>query len=330
MVRSFLLSLGAALALAAGPATATAADSAPIRPYRIALLQNTTAVEDAYDVIRGEFTKKGWVEDRDYFLNYSTAMGDMATLTSLVDAAVEDRSDLIIALQTVTLQASIRRAGETPIVFHVVSDPFLAGVGRTDSDKLGNVTGVYFGDIGVETQAERLNILRRIVPGARRIGILFTPSDPESVRSKDTMIEAAGRVGLTAEAVPVPAADQLTEAVQALVARRVDAIQMVNSSVISASFPVVVQVARRNGIPIFGHSPSHVLQGSIAAYVPDMDESARQAARMAIRVLEGATPAEIPLLQVQNFALHISKRSAAAFGITLPEELVNTAQRVVD
>lgn len=318
--------LSPAILLSAAVATTAVADP----QYTIAMLQNTTAVENAYDVMRGEFTKAGLVEDRDYLLNYSTALGDYATMVSLIDAAVEDKANLIIALQTVTLQASIRRAPSTPIVFHVVSDPFIAGVGRSDTDKLPNVTGVYFGDIGADTQIKRLNVLKRVVPNARRIGLLFSPSDPESVRARDTMIEAAQQLGLRIESVPVTSADTLNEAAQALVARNIDAIQLVNSSVISASFEIVLQVARRNRVPIFGHSPSHVLRGSVAAYVPDMDESARQAAAMALRVLKGESPADIPLKQVQNFTLHVSKRSARQFGLTLPDELVKTAAIVIE
>jgi len=101
------------------------------------------------DAIKLGLRESDMEPDRDYELNLSSAQGDLATLPNLIDAAVDAKAKVIVALQDATLQVAVQRVKSIPIVFHLLADPFAAGAGKSDSNHLPNITGVYspgFGD----------------------------------------------------------------------------------------------------------------------------------------------------------------------------------------
>ncbi|MDX1384624.1 MAG: ABC transporter substrate binding protein, partial [Thermoanaerobaculia bacterium] len=149
---------------------ARAALRRPDRQVRIDLLEYVEVqdTEDAERGIRDGFRDAGWVEGRDFVLRKRIAQGDMPTLPALVDAAVTERTDLIMTLSTPTLQAALSRGGDTPIVFTFCASGVAAGAGASDEDHLPNVTGV-------PTESpypELVALAREALPSLRRIGTL--------------------------------------------------------------------------------------------------------------------------------------------------------------
>ncbi|HZM26178.1 MAG TPA: ABC transporter substrate binding protein, partial [Gemmatimonadales bacterium] len=128
---------------------------------------------------------------RDYQLKLTSAQGDLTALPNLIDAAVDAKAKVIVTLQDATLQVAVQRVKSIPIVFHLLADPFAAGAGKSDSDHLPNVTGVYSPGFGDPEQTRRVELIRRIVPRARHIGVLFSPQEALSVTFKDRLTKAA-------------------------------------------------------------------------------------------------------------------------------------------
>src|SRR5439155_11509799 len=128
-------------------------------------------------------------------LQLRNAQGDMATLSSMVDAALTDNTDLIIASTTPALQSALRRGRGTPLVFTLVANPVIAGAGKSDADHLPFVTGSYI----PAPHEEGLAALKLCLPKARRIGTLFVPAEVNSVYYKDQLIAAARKLGLEVE-----------------------------------------------------------------------------------------------------------------------------------
>src|SRR5262249_54474538 len=143
--------------------------------------------------------------DRDYTLKLTSAQGDLATLPSLIDAAVDAKAKVIVTLQDATLQVAVQRVKSIPIVFHLLADPFAAGAGKSDSNHLPNVTGVYSPGFGDPEQTRRVDLIRRIVPKARRLGILFSPKEALSVAFKDRLTKAARQAGHQRNTAPANA-----------------------------------------------------------------------------------------------------------------------------
>jgi ABC-type uncharacterized transport system substrate-binding protein len=322
VIRQFLtsapkLGLAAALVLVAGcgktaekPAPGQAAAGAPplIALVRAADWMGSEWSEDA---IKVGLQEMNLVEGKDFQIKVSSAQGDLATLPSLLDAAVDAKAAVIVTLQDATLQAAVQRVKNVPIVFHVLSDPFAAGAGTSDSNHLANVTGVYSPGFGDPEQNRRLELIRRVVPKAKKVGILFSPGEPLSVSLKDKMTESAQKVGLTVESVPINNVSEGTDATNALIAKKVDAIEIYGNAAHSA-FESIIQVAKAAKVPVFSPSPFEVMKGATAAFYPDFQEGGAVAGKMIARILKGESPANIPFYRLETTKTKMAGEDQAA------------------
>lgn len=244
-------------------------------------------------------------QGRDYEFKITSAQGDLATLPSLIDAAVDAKSKVIVTLQDETLQAAVQRVKTLPIVFNILADPFAAGAGTSDSNHLANITGVYSPGFGDPEQAKRVELIKRIVPKAKRVGILFSPGEPLSVGLKDKMTTAAKKAGLAVDAVPINNVSEGTEAAAAIVGKKVDAIEIYGNAAHGA-FESIIQVAKEHKVPVFSPSPFEILKGATAAFYPDFQEGGVEAGKMIGRILKGESPGAIPFYRLQTTKEQVS------------------------
>jgi ABC-type uncharacterized transport system substrate-binding protein len=262
--------------------------------------------EWAEDALKVGLQESELDQGRDYEFKISSAQGDLATLPSLIDAAVDAKAKVIVTLQDETLQAAVQRVKTTPIVFNILSDPFAAGAGTNDSNHLANITGVYSPGFGDPEQTKRVELIKRIVPKAKRVGILFSPGEPLSVGLKDRMTVAAKKAGLAVEAVPINNVSEGTEAAAAIVGKKVDAIEIYGNAAHGA-FESIIQVAREHKVPVFSPSPFEILKGATAALYPDFQEGGVEAGKMIGRILKGESPGAIPFFRLQTTKEQVSK-----------------------
>src|SRR5690349_16993506 len=146
-------------------AATTPTGTALARKWKVDLLEyvNVLDVEEAEAGMRAGLRDAGLVEGRDFEFSVHNAQGDMATLSTMVDAALSSGADLLLTTSTPTLQAALRRAREVPVVFTFVADAVAAGAGRSNEDHLPNVTGVpSFG-----AYDDMIDVVRECLPGAR-------------------------------------------------------------------------------------------------------------------------------------------------------------------
>lgn len=265
---------------------------------------------------------------RDYELKISSAQGDLATLPSLIDAAIDAKARVIVTLQDATLQAAVQRAKSVPVVFNLLSDPFAAGAGTSDSNHLANVTGVYSPGFGDPEQTKRVELIRKVVPKARRIGVLFSPEEQLSVAFKDRMTKTAAQAGLRVTAVPVSGVNEVGEATRSLCGQKVDAIELFGNAA-HAGFASLIKAAGECKVPVFSPSPFEVMQGAVASFYPDFQEGGVQAGKMIARVLRGESPGSIPFYRLQTTKLVVNQGDAGKLGLPLPPDLMKQADSVV-
>ena len=139
----------------------------------------------------------GLVEGRDYEARVRNAQGDMATVSSLIDAAVTERADLIVTFSTPTLQAAMQRTKSIPIVFNYVADPVAAGAGTSDTQHAANVTGVYL----IGAYAGMLPLIKAVRPGVRTLGTVYVPAEVNMVSQLAALRRAGQEAGLEIRAV---------------------------------------------------------------------------------------------------------------------------------
>jgi ABC-type uncharacterized transport system substrate-binding protein len=292
------------------PADAAAA-AAPTGPKpTIALIRAADWIgsEWSEDALKVGLAEEGLERGRDYEFKPSSAQGDLATLPSLIDAAVDAKVKVIVTLQDATLQVAVKRVKETPIVFHILSDPFAAGAGTTDSNHLANITGVYAPGLGDPEQAKRVDLIKKVAPKAKRVGVLFSPGEQFSVSLKDRLTSAGRKAGLEIVAVPINTPGEAAEATNALLAKQVDAIEIYGNAA-HGGFESIIKIAKEKKVPVFSPSPFEIAKGATAALYPDFQEGGVVAGKMIARILKGESPAKIPF-----YRLETTKTKTAAEG----------------
>lgn len=308
-------------------APAGAAASAP--PPLIAVIRaaDWMGKEWAEDAIRVGLLESDMERDRDYRIVVTSAQGDLTALPSLVDRAVDQKAAVIVALQDPTLAVALQRARSTPIVFHLLSDPFAAGAGTSDSNHMANVTGVYSPGFGDPEQVRRAELIRRVIPKARRVGVLFSPEEGLSVSFKDRFTAAAEQQGLAVTAVGVNSVADVGTATQSLCGK-VDALELFGN-VAHAGFPSLIKVAQGCRIPVFSPSPFEVMQGATLSFFPDFQEGGVEAGKMIARVLRGERPAAIPFYRLEKTRVMVNPAEAGRMGVVIPPDVIRQADSVV-
>ncbi len=285
----------------------------------------TIETEEGERGILAGLSEAGLVRGRDYDVRIRNAQGDMATVGTLVDAAVTDRADLLMTVTTPALQAALRRGGNTPIVFTVVSDGIAAGAGRTVNDHLPNVTGIQYKG----AYPDMLALIREFFPNIRVLGTLFVPGEVNMVREKERLLRAAKAAGMEIVSVAVNSSAEMVDAALALTSRKVDAICHLPGNLVSAGFPSVVKAARQARIPIFGFQSRQARDGAVLALARDYFDSGREAGLVAARVMRGENPATIPFRVYDKNKLMVNVKAARDIELLLPPALIKKAKEVI-
>lgn len=310
---------------AGAPPPAAPARRTPWKLRMVLYLQTAPADEAAEGVVEG-LHAAGLQEGRDYTLAVSSAQGDLATLTSMLDRVAADGTELLITLSTPTLQTAIQRVKRIPIVFTFVANPLLAGAGTSDADHLPNVTGIYT----VGPYAETVEILRRDFPHWRRVGTLFAPAEVNSVYNKDLFVAACAAAGIAVETIAANSPGELADAALALAGRPIDAIVQIADNQTSAGFTAIARAGMRAGKPVVGFTGPAVEQGAAWALAVDYHQAGRDTGALVAAVLRGTPPAAIPFSAPSRKELVVSLPNAAAMNLPLPPSLLAAADRVIE
>ena len=206
-----------------GGPKSTSADSHPPLAKRWKLkafsFGDSPSVEEALDGVYEGLDQAQLEKGRDYEVEFVSAQGDIATASSMVDAATSDGTDLIISLTTPMLQACLRRSREIPVVFTLVANPILAGAGKTETEHAPTVTGNYV----VSPFEQMMQVVKECLPNVRRVGTVFSPAEVNSVFYKDLLVEAARKAGIEVEVVGVSTPSEVADAALSLTSMDLDA-----------------------------------------------------------------------------------------------------------
>jgi len=308
--------------------TARAADNPPLaKTWKVSFIElvQVLDLEEAEKGVLDGLKESGLVEGRDFEKTIRNAQGDMATLPALVDAAVGDGADLLITFSTPTLQAALQRGKRVPIVFNYVADAVAAGAGKSDSDHLPNVTGVYL----IAAYDKMLPLIREYMPRVHTLGTVYVPAEVNMVSQLAVLQKAVAAAGLELKPIAANSATEVGDAALALAAAHVDAICQLPGNLTAQAFPTIAQAAQRAKLPIFAFQTSQVLAGAVAGVTRDYYDSGREAAHIAARVMRGEPPASIPFAGFSKTKLVVNAGAARAAGLTTPSAVEKRADQVV-
>jgi len=273
--------------------------------------------------VRKTLSGLGYVEGTTIRFEVRSGENDGAILARRAEELVRLKVDVIAARFTTALRSAMQATNDIPIVMAAVGGPVETGLVASLARPGGNVTGMSLG--GVQIAGKRMQIIREVLPGARRVAMVGYAGDPFTSIFASTMADAGRAVGL--EAVPSPATAETQRAMlDELVRERPDAIHTM------ANLPSkpTVDAALAARIPLFSTQRSGVVAGALMSYGGRLDEQFRGAAVHVDRILKGAKPASLPVQEPSRFELFINMLTARALGITIPPTLLAQADELIE
>jgi len=295
--------------------------------YKIAVIEfsDTPISEESRRGIITGLSDKGLENEKNYKLYPYKAHGDVTVLNSIVDSVNSLNCDVIFTVGTPTLQAVLKKIKTVPIVFAGAGDPIGAGAGKSFSEHVENVTGI----CSISDFEGMITVLREVMPGTQTIGTIFTPSEINSVLYKDELVKAAQKYNINVEAVPVNASTEILEASMNLCSKNIAAVCQIVDNLSAPSFASIVKTASDRKIPVLGFGSSNIKDGAILAYARDYYQGGCDAARLAVRILNGEAPVKIPFEYISKTDLYINKKAFKYNNIVLKDETLKKAVKIL-
>lgn len=265
----------------------------------------------------------GLKEGVDFEVDYRNADFDDTMTTQIGDAFSAEDVDLMVGIATNSAVACFNAAEDKdiPVIFTAITDPVGA---HLDS---GNITGTSDA-LPVEGQ---LKLIRALQPEADTIGIIYTTSEPNSVYSVGIYEDLAADYGFTIDTVGVTSQAEVPQAVDQLIADGVDCLSNLTDNNVVGVLTSILEKTDEAGIPVYGSEVEQVKLGCVAGAGLDYVQLGIQTGKMAAKVLTGETTCEdLPYETIENYGLYINSDALSALGITVPDDIAQSAQECAE
>lgn len=275
---------------------------------------------------RTSLAELGFVEGRNLTIDFRYGDDDASKVRGLAEELVRLPVDLIVVQGEAVLEIKSLNL-PVPVVYAYSGDPVAAGLADSLARPNANMTGLTY--LGTELNGKRLELLREIVPGVRRVALLANPAYPGESGERANSEATAGRIGLDVRHVAARTTDDLAAAFTRMANEKVQAISLFADSFAVQNRDRIVAFAMSQRIPLVSSWPVFAEAGALCTYGPRLADSYRRLAYYADRVLRGTRPAELPIEQPTTIETIVNLKTAAALGLKVPEAVLVRADRVI-
>ena len=303
---------------------------APTAPRRLGWLAMSTPENSRLyeEVFTARMRELGFVEGRDYTVERRYAEGKLERVSVLARELLSLKPDLVVASTSPAAMAFKQETTTVPVVFVTVVNPENQGLVASLARPGGNMTGV--GNRAAEMEAKLRELVRELVPGARRAAILVVGGDTTLAHFLSEIQQRFEAAGFAVDLVPVKDALDFEPAIARVASRKADVLYV-------PSYPFFVSQARRLGelalrarLPMVGPRRAFAAAGGLLSYDNDLKDDFRGAAAFVAKILRGAKPADLPVEHPDRFHLAINLRTAKALGIKIPQSVLLRADEVIE
>ena len=273
----------------------------------------------------------GYVEGRNVVIEYRDAAGKPERLPALAAELVALKVDVILAVGEPHALAAKQATKTIPIVFTVAADPVASGLVTSLSRPGGNVTGL--SSVGPDLVGKRLELLKQVVPGVSRVGVLWQPGGADERTERDLLkgAEVAARaLGVRLQFVEARGPAEFEGAFAAMTKARAGALTVLGSSMLLGERRRLVDLAAKHRLPAVYTARESVDAGGLMAFGANFADLFRRAATYVDKILKGAKPGDLPVEQPTKFDLIINLKTAKALGLTIPPSLLQRADQVIE
>jgi putative tryptophan/tyrosine transport system substrate-binding protein len=324
--REFITLLGGAAA--AWPLAARAQQAAmPVIGFL-----NSQSPDGFIEPLRGfrqGLKEAGYVEGENVAIEYRWAENQTDRLPALAAELVRRRVAVITTMGSSPALAAKSATTAIPIIFNVGDDPVRVGLVASLARPGGNLTGINF--FASELAAKRLELLRDLVPAATRVAVLVNPAEATIAEATLRDVEAAARgMGLQIQVLNVSTSREINAAFATLAQDRPDALFVGGGPFFTARRVQLAQLAARYAVPAIFPQRQDAEVGGLMSYGANVTDAWRQVGVYTGRILKGAKPADLPVVQASKFELVINAETARMLGLTVPPSLLATADEVIE
>ncbi|CAL93587.1 ABC transporter substrate-binding protein [Azoarcus olearius] len=312
----------AALALCLPFATPVAAQQ---KSVAVTAIVEHPALDAVRDGVKDALAKAGYEDGKNLRWQYQSAQGNTGTAAQIARKFVGDQPDVIVAIATPSAQAVVAATKQVPVVYSGVTDPVAAqlvpGMGPSGS----NVTGVS-DMLALDKQVE---LIRRVVPAAKRVGMVYNPGEANSVVVVKALRELLPKHGMSLVEAAAPRSVDVGSAARSLTGK-VDVIYTNTDNNVVSAYESLVKVGNDAKIPLVAADTDSVKRGAIAAVGINYRDLGEQTGRMVVRILKGEQPGAMASETSSKLELFVNPAAAKKQGVQLSDELLKSAARIIE
>ncbi|WP_372700311.1 ABC transporter substrate-binding protein [Castellaniella sp.] len=301
-----------------------AAGSVQAQSVAVTSIVEHPALDSVKDGVHQALATAGYTEAKGLKWQYQTAQGNTAIAAQIARKFVGDDPDVIVAIATPSAQAVVAATKKIPVVYSAVTDPVAAQLVPSWDASGTNVTGVSDA-LALEKQVE---LIRQIVPDAKKVGMVYNPGEANSVVVVKQMRELLPQSGMTLIEASAARTVDVGAAARSLVGK-VDVIYTSTDNNVVSAFESLVKVADSARIPLIASDTDSVKRGAIAALGVNYHDLGLQTGQLVVRILKGEKPGDIPSETSARVELFVNPAAAEKQGVTLSEALIKSAAQVI-
>ncbi|RUS67575.1 hypothetical protein CUZ56_00049 [Saezia sanguinis] len=318
-LHTYLLAAGFAVLAMAG-----ASAMAQQKSVAVTAIVEHPALDAIRDGVREVLTEAGYEDGKNLRWQYQSAQGNTSIAAQIARKFIGDKPDVIVAVSTPSAQTVVAGTKTIPVVFSAVTDPVAAKL-TTSWDASGtNVTGVS----DVLELGPQIDLILRIVPNAKRVGMVYNPAEANSVAVVKSLQELLAQRGMTLVTAAAPRSVDVGSAARSLVGK-VDVFYSNTDNNVVSAYEALVKVGQDAKIPVIASDTPSVQRGAVAALGVDYKELGRQTGRVVLRILNGEKPGDIKPQTSDKIQLHLNPDAAQKQGVTLSEDLLKDATEII-
>jgi putative ABC transport system substrate-binding protein len=290
-----------------------------------------TSPANLHEAFRQGLRELGYVEGSNVVIEYREAGGREERLLPLAAELVALKVDVIVAPTTPAALAAKQATKSLPIVFFGSADPVTSGLVTSLARPGGNVTGLT--GVSPEIVGKCLELLKQVVPSARRLAVLRQPGAAGERTERDVLKvadAAANTLGVRLQIVEARVAADIDKAFADMTKARAEALVVWTSAMLVGQRGRLVTLAAKNRRPAVYTFREFVDAGGLMSYGHSQADLNRRAATYVDKILKGATPADLPVEQPTKFDLAINVKTANALGLTIPPSLLARADNIIE
>ena len=272
------------------------------------------ALDATVEGFKEALADKGYGEDK-VNIEYQNAQGDFGTAQTIATSYAQSKKDLVLAVSTPSAQAMYNASKDIPILITAVTDP--ATVGLTGE----NITGTS----DMAPVDKQVDLIHTLLPETKTIGVVYNTSEENSLVLVKKLKEESQRYGYEIVEKGITNINEVGPTLDVIL-KEIDVLYTPTDNLIVASTPIVLEKANGANIPVIGCIDDQIKQGALATETLDYKQLGYQTGEIAVRVLQGEKPKDIPVQTLKNTKLMINKAAAERLNVAIPEELKERAE----